>query len=273
MFISSNDNLRKLKKKYNRKKAGFSGILDPFANGTLVVAFGQYTKLFKFLHKPTKVYSATLWLGAESETLDIEKVKNIRVLKPFKIDQIDQVLDSLLGEIEYLAPRYSAKNINGERAYRLARQGKEFELPSLKSTIYSIKLKNYSHPFLSFEIEVSEGSYIRSIASIIAEELGTVGSLSFLQRKREGKFIFEDEKPLDPLLFLEDDFRENIFLDEYIYFVDGKTLSPNQFTEREDGRYFVKFGDEFALLEIIGDEVKYLLNKIPLFKAGKRFNG
>ena len=84
LFISSNAYLSQLKRRDKVRKAGFSGILDPFACGTLIVAYGGYTRLFKFLDKNPKVYQATLWLGLESDTLDIEGIKKIHSIQKFK---------------------------------------------------------------------------------------------------------------------------------------------------------------------------------------------
>ncbi|NOX15711.1 MAG: tRNA pseudouridine(55) synthase TruB, partial [Epsilonproteobacteria bacterium] len=78
--ISSNFFLKKIKRRYDIKKAGFSGTLDPFASGVLIVAFGQFTKLFRFLDKTPKRYIATLWIGASSPTLDIEKIENVKTI-------------------------------------------------------------------------------------------------------------------------------------------------------------------------------------------------
>jgi len=126
--VSSNYFLRSLKRKYQIKKAGYSGTLDPFADGCLIVAFGQYSKLFRFLKKVPKRYRATLFLGAQSETLDIEKINNIIKVEPISKDVVKNVLHSLIGDLRYLPPKYSAKKINGKKAYELARENKEFEL-------------------------------------------------------------------------------------------------------------------------------------------------
>jgi len=113
-----------VKQKYGTKKVGFSGTLDPFATGCLIVATGQYTKLFNYLQKTPKTYRATLWLGANSPTLDIEKVDSITEIAPFGKKEISTALESFLGEQSYYPPKYSAKKIGGKRAYELAREGK-----------------------------------------------------------------------------------------------------------------------------------------------------
>ena len=112
--IGSNRYLSKIKRKYGIKKAGFSGTLDPFAQGVLIVAFGQFTKLFQFLKKAPKSYRATLWLGAQSETFDIEKVTRVEILPAFSSIMIEEAVHSLKGDVTYLPPKYCAKKINGQ---------------------------------------------------------------------------------------------------------------------------------------------------------------
>ncbi len=164
MFISSNSYLNKIKRKYKNKKAGFSGTLDPFAKGCLIVAFGQYSKLFQFLKKTPKTYRAVIWLGVISDSLDIENIISINEENKLDINDIKNELKNLEREIEYYPPKFSAKKIDGERAYNLAREGKAVELKKSKMNIYTTKFISYSHPFITFEASVSEGSYIRSLA-------------------------------------------------------------------------------------------------------------
>ena len=135
MFISSNHYLSKIKRKYKVKKAGFSGTLDPFAKGCLIVAFGQYTKLFRYLKKTPKTYKATLFLGANSQTLDIENITKVDTINPFSINVIEDILNSFKGKIKQIPPKYSAKKIDGKRAYDLARAGEDFAMKMVKSQI------------------------------------------------------------------------------------------------------------------------------------------
>ena len=198
LHVSSNHFLGRLKRKYGVKKGGFSGTLDPFASGTLVVAFGSYTKLFSLLNLTPKKYIATLFLGAKSDSFDIENVSEVVHVKSIKKENVKEVVESLLGEIEYVPPKFSAKKINGQRAYKLARDEVEFEMKSSTMQIFSIRLLNYCHPFISFEVEVSKGAYIRSIGQMIASRLGSVGSLSYLKRVSEGSLKYENERFLSP---------------------------------------------------------------------------
>ena len=191
-----------VKRKYGTKKVGFSGTLDPFATGCLIVATGQYTKLFQYLDKTPKSYKATLWLGANSPSLDIEKIDSIKKVEAFDENRIKDILSSLLGELTYYPPKFCAKKINGRRAYEIARAGEEVILKTITSTIYDIKLINYNHPFVHFEAKVSEGTYIRSLGALIAEKLGVEGTLSSLHRIHEGQFSYDDEKALNPFTHL-----------------------------------------------------------------------
>ncbi len=258
--ISSNRFLGQIKRKYNVKKAGFSGTLDPFASGVLIMAFGKYTKLFRFLKKAPKSYRATLWLGASSETLDIEKIMQVATIPPFKEKQICDVLSELRGEITYLPPKYSAKKINGKRAYAMIRNNEEFNLKSITSVIHDICLLHYRHPFVTFEVTVSEGTYVRSIGEMIAEKLGCDGSLSMLERLHEGAFIYENEKALDPLPFL--DMEENLYLGDLEDIKLGRKLKAKHFQKQNEAIYLVKCDTIFAIIEIRDGLVKYLLNGV-----------
>jgi len=259
IFISSNQYLTKIKKKYKVKKAGFSGTLDPFAKGCLIVAFGQYTKLFQFLQKTPKTYKATLFLGAYSETLDIEKISKVTKVETFNLDTIIKVLKSFKGKIIQIPPKYSAKKINGIRAYDLAREGIEIDIKKIEVEIFDIKLINYSHPFLTFEAKVSEGTYIRSLGRDIGEKLGVDGSLTYLERINEGKFVFDNEKSLNPLEYL--DVKTNIYLGDIQNLMLGKKLDINDFEKQQKGKYVVEFDNYFAIIQI-DEKVKYLLNKV-----------
>ena len=260
IFTSSNTYLNKIKRKYKNKKAGFSGTLDPFACGCLIVAFGQYSKLFKYLSKTPKTYKAVLWLGVQSESLDIENVRSIDILKRLDEDLIKKEIKNLIGKIEYTPPKFSAKKIDGKRAYDLAREGKEFEMKKSIMNIIDTKFISYNHPFITFEASVSEGSYIRSLAQILCERIATIGTLSYLERKNEGKFFFENEKDLDPLDYLDIPINNYSGTKERLY--NGKKISIEYLENKEDGKYLIIFDDFFSIIEICNNDVVYLLNKV-----------
>ena len=253
-----------VKRKYKTKKVGFSGTLDPFATGCLIVATGQYTKLFQYLDKTPKSYKATLWLGANSPSLDIEKIDSIKEVKPFDEQTIKNTLASLLGELTYYPPKFCAKKINGKRAYELARSGEEVALKTITSTIYDIRLISYNHPFIHFEAKVSEGTYIRSLGALIADKLGVDGTLSSLHRIHEGKFYYDNEKALDPFKHLA--LPLNTYRGDEEYMELGKKLSREYFEIKKDGVYLVETSNFYSIIEIIDQEVKYRLNRIPKFE-------
>jgi tRNA pseudouridine55 synthase len=260
--IGSNRYLSQIKRRYKVKKAGFSGTLDPFAQGVLIVAFGQFTKLFQFLKKSPKRYRATLWLGAESETFDIEKISHVEILPPLDSIMIEKVLERLKGDLCYLPPKYSAKKINGQKAYDLARANKEVNLKMITSHIFDITLLHYMHPFITFEITISEGGYIRSMGQIIAERLGTFGTLSSLERLYEGEFVFDNEKALNPLDFL--DLTENFYLKSKEDILLGRKVSKENFQIQEEGDYFLNLDTMLAIITIKDEKVSYRLNGVKL---------
>jgi len=253
-----------VKRKYHTKKVGFSGTLDPFATGCLIVATGQYTKLFQYLEKTPKSYKATLWLGANSPSLDIEKVDSIKEVPPFSLRKIEEALQSLQGELTYYPPKFSAKKVNGKRAYALAREGKEVGLKQITSTIYKITLLNYNHPFIHFEATVSEGTYIRSLGALIADKLAVDATLSSLHRIHEGKFYFDNEKALDPFTHLA--IPSNSYSGDDSYLELGKKLSIAYFDNQKDGVYLVETSHFFSIVEITGETVKYRFNRIAKFE-------
>ncbi len=260
--ISSNRFLSAVKKAYGVKKAGFSGTLDPFAQGVLIIAFGQYTKLFRFLKKDPKRYRATLWLGALSPSLDIEKIERVVDIAPFDSNKIFQTLRSLKGTIRYLPPRYSAKKIDGTRAYELARRDLDFRLKSVETEIYDIQLLHYAHPFLTFEVSISEGGYVRSIGDMIARKLGVPGALSALERLSEGPFVYENERPLDPLTYLNPPL--NRYLGDPRDLLLGRKLDRENFEKRNEGEYVLVLDKIVSIIEIGHNRVSYLLNGIKL---------
>jgi len=262
VFVSSNSYLKKIKWKYKNKKAGFSGTLDPFACGCLIVAFGQYPKLFRYLKKTPKKYRATIWLDVFSDSLDIENITHLKKNEPILEDDIKKELQNLIGDISYLPPKYSAKKIDGKRAYDLARDGVDFDMKRIDSTIYSIDFINYNHPFISFDIEVSEGSYIRSMAQILLDRLGCTGTLSYLKRLNEGDFVFDDEKELNPLEYL--DLPRNNYTGSKEWFELGKKLTIDYFEQKDDGEYLIVFDSFFSIVEIKENIPKYILNRVLL---------
>ncbi|MCT7645701.1 tRNA pseudouridine(55) synthase TruB [Aliarcobacter butzleri] len=263
IFMSSNFYLNRIKRKYKNKKAGFSGTLDPFAKGCLIVAFGQYAKLFKYLSKTPKTYKAVIWLGVESESFDIEQIKRIELVNEVNKEKILNELNLLKGEIEYIPPKFSAKKIDGKRAYELARNGVEVELNKTKMTIFDTKFVLYNHPFITFEVTVSEGTYVRSFAQILLEKLNSFGTLSYLERLNEGEFFYENEKELNPLDFIK--LPVNKYLGTAEWLEKGKKIGIEYVDKKDNGKYLIITEEFFSIIEIVDNDVKYLINKVPKY--------
>ncbi|MBF7065963.1 tRNA pseudouridine(55) synthase TruB [Aliarcobacter butzleri] len=263
IFMSSNFYLNRIKRKYKNKKAGFSGTLDPFAKGCLIVAFGQYAKLFKYLSKTPKTYKAVIWLGVKSKSLDIEEIESIDLIDKLDKSHIIKELNLLKGEIEYIPPKFSAKKIDGKRAYELARNGVEVELNKTKMTIFDTKFVLYNHPFITFEVTVSEGTYVRSFAQILLEKLNSFGTLSYLERLNEGEFFYENEKELNPLDFIK--LPVNKYLGTAEWLEKGKKIGIEYVEKKDNGKYLILTEKFFSIIEIVDNDVKYLINKVPKY--------
>lgn len=257
--VSSNSFLSFLKRKYKCKKGGYSGTLDPFAKGVLIVAFGQFTKLFRFLDKTPKTYKATLWLGANSTSLDNKNIKEIKILPPFDLQNLEELKNSLLGVLEFTPPQFSAKRIEGKRAYEFAKMGIEAPLKTCKMQVFSCEILHYIHPFLSIKISVSEGAYIRSWAEMFAKKLGINATLSALERTSEGKFVYENEKSLEVLKYLN--LKPN-FLKDLSKLENGTKLSKDDLKFKENGSYFIEEENFFSVIEVGNEKITYLLNRI-----------
>ncbi len=257
---SSGQCLGRIKRRYGVKKAGFSGTLDPFASGALIVAFGQYTKLFRFLSKAPKRYKATLWIGAKSPSLDIERIENVKTVMPFHPDSLKIIFNSLPGIHTYIPPLFSAKKVNGKRAYAMARKNEEVLLSPVKMEIKEAKLLHYCHPFITFEVLVSEGAYVRSIGQMISKKLGFDGALSALERLSEGRFVYENELTLNPLHYI--DLPKNRYLKEPEDIMLGRRLRVEDFENQNFGTYLLVFSDFFSILEINKEGAIYHLNRM-----------
>ncbi len=169
----------------HKVKVGHTGTLDPFATGLLILLAGKATKKAPELTKKDKVYEATIRLGAISSTCDPEGEITINDDAPqFTLDEIDVVARQFVGEIEQTPPAFSAIKINGQRAYRLARAGKEVEMPKRKVQIYSIDVLEYHAPYLKIRTHVGSGTYIRTLAEDLGRALGCGAYTTELRRTK-----------------------------------------------------------------------------------------
>ena len=169
-------------------KVGHAGTLDPFATGLLVILLGDATKKAERFLKLDKVYEATFHLGQTSTTGDPEgDITDVSKAVP-TYEDIKAALDRFTGEITQVPPAYSAIKVNGQRAYRLAREGKDVTIPERIVTIYSIELLEYIYPYLSIRVHVSSGTYIRTLGEDIGAVLGVGAYCSQLRRIAVGEY-------------------------------------------------------------------------------------
>jgi tRNA pseudouridine55 synthase len=181
-------------------KVGHAGTLDPLASGVLVVGLGTATRLIETVQRMPKTYRAALLLGARSNTHDaygeLEIVENPTIPKT---SEILRFLESQLGEVLQIPPKFSALRVKGQRAYELARAGVSVEMEPRKVRIDRIELVEYRWPELSLEIDCGAGTYIRSIARDLGDSLGCGGLVQGLVRTRIGPFSVQDAVDLDVL--------------------------------------------------------------------------
>lgn len=185
---TSFDVVNKVKHLLKFKKVGHLGTLDPMATGVLLVTVGKATKLFNLMQEKQKSYIATFKFGVLTDTLDatgkeIDRSSNIPTQQ-----EIAAVIKQFKGKIMQIPPKYSAKSINGERAYKLARQNKEFSLPAKEVEIYDLQIVTYNKGVLKLNIVCGSGTYIRALGRDIALSLNTFACMTELVRTTVDKF-------------------------------------------------------------------------------------
>ena len=180
-------------------KVGHTGTLDPFATGLMILVYGKATKDAMTYTKLDKVYEATFVLGQVSSTGDPEgDITYVSTDVPAP-EVLTAALEQFQGEIQQRPPIFSAIKINGQRAYKLARDGKEVEIPLRTVTIHSLELLDYTYPEVTIRTHVSSGTYIRSLASDIGEVLGTGAYCTQLRRTAIRDWKVEDAETLEQL--------------------------------------------------------------------------
>ena len=184
LLLSSNQAIQKIKKQFNICKVGHTGTLDPLATGLLPVCFGRATRISQFLINSDKTYQAVIKLGTKTSTGDKEgeAIEKRSFDVSNDLVDIDQVLQSFIGEQKQIPPMYSALKYNGERLYKLAKKGLSVSRNPRSIKIYSIDLISINENYLELIIECSKGTYIRTLSEDIANKLGTVGHINQLRR-------------------------------------------------------------------------------------------
>lgn len=195
--VTSNDAVMIVKRALGFPKIGHAGTLDPLASGILPIALGEATKLVQYMMEDDKVYIFTVTWGEQRTTDDREgEVMATSAIRPTP-EQINAVLPDFRGTIQQKPPTFSAIKVDGERAYALARAGEAVELAERPVDIYELDLTETTSDTATFRCVCGKGTYVRSLARDIAEELGTKGYVSRLIRENVGPFSLNDAISLD----------------------------------------------------------------------------
>jgi len=182
-----------------KAKVGHTGTLDPMASGLMILVLGEYCKRAQEFSKLDKTYEVEMTLGQTSTTGDQEGEKtHISDTEP-SLEEIQQVLKTFVGKQQQTPPIYSAIKVNGQRAYDLARKGKEVVMEPRTVTIHKIGNMSYEYPIVKFTVDVSSGTYIRSLTEDIGKKLGTGAYMSNLRRTAVGKFSLEETLTIEKL--------------------------------------------------------------------------
>ena len=196
---SSTQALARCKRALSAPKAGHTGTLDPFATGLLPIAFGEATKFSRFLIDSTKSYRATLRLGVESSTGDVEGVLSSPVPVVVSTQTIEDVLVTFRGVQQQIPPMHSAVHIGGKRLYQLAREGIEVEREPRRVEILALASEQLIEDRLVISVTCSKGTYIRTLAADIGRALGCGAYLTALRRVAVGPFSLEGAVALEQL--------------------------------------------------------------------------
>jgi len=202
--FTSHDVVDLIRKRFNLKKVGHAGTLDPMATGLLIILIGNYTKRSSEFLNHDKEYDAVMTLGATSDTGDAwGKVIQSGVVKDITAKDIEDVFSRFSGPMDQAVPAYSAKKINGKKLYELARKGIEVKLDPKSIVIHSLEITGIALPEVSFRVSCSKGTYIRQLCMDIGTALGCGAYMSGLRRtgsggiKLEGAITVEEIKKMD----------------------------------------------------------------------------
>jgi tRNA pseudouridine55 synthase len=196
--ITSHDAVDEVRRRLGIRQVGHTGTLDPFATGLLIVLVGRATRLARFLEGQPKTYVATARLGTRTDTDDFTGavLSEMRPASPTTEQDLRQALAGFLGQQQQRPPHFSAKRVEGERSYRLARRGVPVAPSDVIVTVHGIELLAYQYPDLTFRATVSAGTYLRAIARDLGERLGIGAHLTALRRESIGSLQVDQAVPL-----------------------------------------------------------------------------
>ena len=183
------DVVRRVRRLAGGVKTGHAGTLDPLATGVVVCCIGKATRCVPLLMDMTKIYEAQVDLSAFTTTDDREGDRQeVQVDTPPNREMLLTAIENFIGRVEQVPPNFSAIHVNGRRAYKRARQGEQFQLPSRAVRIDAIELLSYDWPLATIRVTCGKGTYIRSLARDLGKSLGTGGHLAALRRLAVGSY-------------------------------------------------------------------------------------
>ena len=178
-------------------KVGHTGTLDPLASGLVILCAGKATKQIESFMGLDKEYIAEITIGATTPSYDLEtEIEQTYPFEHITQDLFEAVLNEFRGPIEQTPPNYSAKQVDGKRAYNMARQGEAFQLKKNTVTIHALELLEFSPPVINLRVLCSKGTYIRSLANDIGKQMGTGAYLSALRRTKIGDYHVNDAEKI-----------------------------------------------------------------------------
>jgi tRNA pseudouridine55 synthase len=179
-------------------KVGHAGTLDPLATGLVIVCTGKATKQITQYQDLEKVYEAKVRLGSTTPSFDLEtEIDHTFPWEHITMEMVEQTIDKFKGEQEQMPPIYSAKSVDGKRAYEMARKGKEITLRMQQITIHNLEVLSFESPDLTVNVECSKGTYIRSLARDLGTSMGSGGHLTGLRRTRIGPYQVSEAISVD----------------------------------------------------------------------------
>lgn len=261
---TSRDIVNIISKKFNTKKVGHTGTLDPLATGVLIIPIGRALKISELLTSDRKEYLAEVILGYETDMLDVTGKEIKRNIPNVTKEELEEVLKKYIGKYNQQVPLYSAVKVKGKKLYEYARNNIPVTPPSKEVEIYSLQLISelvYKDNTIEFTIkcEVSKGTYIRSLIRDIAYSLNTYGTMKNLIRTKQGPFVIEDSYTLKDI---EEDNYKLLTIREALPNIKVTLLKEPLLTKVKNGMVLDKFFEEDISLLIDKDGKEIAIYKV-----------
>lgn len=278
--MTSHDVVKVVRHGTGIRRAGHTGTLDPRASGVLVVLIGPAVRLSEFLSASDKRYQAILRFGISTDTYDTEgnQVGETKSVDHLTEEDFQKILQEYEGKIAQVPPAHSAIKVNGQKAYDLVRRGEEVELEPRMIDVYNLELLEWAPPEAVIDVYASSGTYVRSLANDLGDDLGVGAHLTGLRRTKNGQFTLRDAVRLQDLkesFDVGDWYKHLIPAAETLADWHTVELSPEDMDKIKHGhripaesgssgwaRGLSEQGDLIALLEVVDGEDSWQPRKV-----------